>query len=82
MVDALVEMGEYERAVDAAQKMVDLRPDTASYSRVSYLRALHGDTKGAIDAMKMAAEAANPKNPESVAWCRVHLGDVLMNFGK
>lgn len=82
MVDALVELGDYERAVDAAQKMVDLRPDTASYSRVSYLRSLHGDTKGAIDAMKMAAEAANPKNPESVAWCRVHLGDELMNDGK
>lgn len=82
MVDAFVELGNYDRAVEAAQKMVDLRPDTASYSRVSYLRALHGDTKGAIDMMKMAAEAANPKNPESAAWCRVHLGDELLNDGK
>lgn len=82
MVDALVESGDYSRAVETAQTMVDLRPDTASYSRISYLRALHGDTKGAIDAMKMAAEAANPGNPESVAWCSVHLGDELMNDGK
>jgi len=82
IVDAMVELGDYKGAVDAAQTMVDLRPDTASYSRISYLRSLHGDTKGAIDAMKMAAESANPKNPESVAWCRVHLGDELMNFGK
>lgn len=82
MVDALVELGEYDRAVDAAQKMVDLRPDTASYSRISYLRELHGDTKGAIEMMKMAAESANPQNPESGAWCRVHLGDELMNDGK
>jgi len=82
MVDALVELGDYKRAVDAAQTMVDLRPDTASYSRISYLRALHGDSKGAIEAMKMAAESANAKNPESVAWCRVHLGDELMNVGK
>lgn len=82
LTDALVELGEYDRAVDAAQKMVDLRPDTSSYSRVSYLRALHGDTKGAIDAMKMAAESANAQNVESVAWCRVHLGDELTNDGK
>ncbi len=82
MVDALVELGDYKRAVDAAQTMVDLRPDTSSYSRISYLRSLHGDTEGAIEAMDMAAKAANPKNPESVAWCRVHLGDELMNDGK
>ncbi len=82
MVDALVELGDYKRAVDTAQKMVDLRPDTASYSRVSYLRELHGDTKGAIEAMKMATESANPQNPESGAWCRVHLGDELVKDGK
>jgi tetratricopeptide (TPR) repeat protein len=81
-VDALVELGDYQGAVDAAQKMVDLRPDTASYSRISYLRALHGDTQGAIEAMKMAAGSANPGNPESIAWTRVHLGDELMNLGK
>ncbi len=82
MVDALVELGEYEKAVDAAQNMVDLRPDTASYSRISYLRSLHGDTKGAIEAMKMAAESASPQIPEIGAWCRVHLGDELINDGK
>jgi tetratricopeptide (TPR) repeat protein len=82
LVDALVELGEYDRAVEAAQKMVDLRPDTASYSRISYLRSLHGDRKGAIEAMKTAADSANPQNVESIAWCRVHLGDELMNDGK
>jgi tetratricopeptide (TPR) repeat protein len=82
MVDALVELGDYQGAVDAAQTMVDLRPDTASYSRISYLRSLHGDTKGAIEMMKMAAGSASPANPESIAWCRVHLGDELMNDGQ
>jgi tetratricopeptide (TPR) repeat protein len=81
IVDALVELGDYKGAVDAAQTMVDLRPDTASYSRISYLRSLHGDTKGAIEAMKMAAESASPGNPESIAWTRVHLGNELMNSG-
>src|ERR1044072_3488199 len=50
--DALVELGDYDGAVAAAQAMVDLRPDTASYSRVSYLRELHGDTKGAAEVMR------------------------------
>lgn len=82
LTDALVELGDYKAAVDAAQKMVDLRPDTASYSRVSYLRSLHGDTEGAVEIMKMAVESASPANPEGVAWCRVHLGDELSNLGK
>ena len=82
MTDALVELGDYPAAVEAAQKMVDLRPDTASYSRVSYLRTLHGDTKGAIEMMRLAAEAANPANLESVAWCREHLGDEVMSAGQ
>lgn len=82
MTDALVELGDYDGAVAAAQAMVDLRPDTASYSRVSYLRELHGDAKGAVEAMRVAVEAASPKDPEGVAWCRVHLGDALAREGK
>ena len=82
MTDALVELGDYDGAVASAQAMVDLRPDTASYSRVSYLRELHGDSKGAVEAMRMAVEAASPNDPEGVAWCRVHLGDSLVRDGK
>jgi tetratricopeptide (TPR) repeat protein len=82
MTDALVELGDYQGAVEAAQMMVDLRPDTASYSRVSYLRSLHGDAKGAIESMRLAVEAANPQDLEGIAWCRVHLGDELLNTGQ
>jgi len=82
MTDALVELGDYSAAVDAAQKMMDLRPDSASYSRASYVRALHGDLEGAIEAMVVAVKAANPRNAEGAAWYRVHLGLVLMNAGK
>ncbi|MBC7912407.1 MAG: tetratricopeptide repeat protein [Pyrinomonadaceae bacterium] len=82
LTDAHVELGNYVEAIKSAQRMVDLRPDTAAYSRVSYLRALHGDTAGAIEAMTVAAKAADPRDPESVAWCLVQLGDELMNAGK
>src|SRR4028119_1251003 len=62
--------------------MLDVRPYTASYARASYLRSLYGDTEGAIEAMRLAVQSANPGDPEAVAWCRVHLGDELMNAGK
>lgn len=82
LTDALVELGDYPAAVNAAQRMVDLRPDTSSYSRVSYLRWLHGDTAGALEAMRLAAQSASPQDPERVAWCYVQLGDALLSSGK
>ncbi|HKQ50787.1 MAG TPA: tetratricopeptide repeat protein, partial [Pyrinomonadaceae bacterium] len=82
LTDALVELGDYEEAATAAQTMVNLRPDTSSYSRVSYLRELYGDTEGAIEAMSVAVRAASPQDPENLAWCRVQLGNLLMNAGR
>lgn len=73
ITDALVELGDYPGAVQAAQRMIDLRPDSSSYARVSYLRELHGDTEGAIQAMTLALKAANPNDPESVEWYREQL---------
>jgi tetratricopeptide (TPR) repeat protein len=82
VTDALVELGDYPAAVKSAQKMIDLRPDSSSYARVSYLRSLHGDTNGAIQAMNAAVKAADPNDREAMAWCRVQLGNELMNAGK
>ena len=82
LTDAEVELGNYAEAITAAQKMVDLRPDSNSYARVSYLRSLHGDAEGAIEAMTVAVKASSPTDPEGMAWCRVHLGDELMNAGR
>jgi tetratricopeptide (TPR) repeat protein len=80
LVDALVELGRYDEAVSTAQAMVDLRPDLASYSRVSYLRELHGDTVGAIEAMAAAAKAGTP-GAEATLWTRVQLGHLHFNSG-
>ena len=82
LTDAYVELGDYERAIESAQTMVDLRPDAASYSRVSYLRSLTGDIQGAVQAMDVAVKAADPRDPEAAAWYRVHLGDELLNLGR
>jgi len=80
MVDAQTELGMYEEAVGSVQKMIDTRPDLSSYSRVSYIRELKGDTQGAIDAMKSAVTAGSPI-AENTAWCRVQLGNLFYNKG-
>jgi tetratricopeptide (TPR) repeat protein len=79
-VDALVELGRYPEAVTTLQKMVDMRPDLHSYSRVSYLRELHGKVDGAIEAMRMALESA-PVGSEPWLWTLTHLGNLYFNRG-
>lgn len=80
MTDALVELGRYDEAVETAQAMVDLRPDLASYSRVAYLRELHGDMAGAIAAMQAAVDAGQP-GAEGTSWAEVELGHLFFNSG-
>ncbi len=80
LVDANVEMGDYAAALDAADKMVSIRPDLRSYSRIAYLREIHGDYNGAINAMKLAVAAGLPAE-EATEWCRVQLGKLYENMG-
>jgi tetratricopeptide (TPR) repeat protein len=74
LADAWVELGEYELAARAADRMVALRPGLPSYSRVAFLRSLLGDRGGAIEALELAVAAGDRRDPESVAWVLVHLG--------
>lgn len=78
--DALIELGRYEEATAAIQRMVDLRPDLASFARVSYVRELHGDIPGAIDAMQRAA-AAGSGRAENLAWAQAQLGNLYLGSG-
>lgn len=78
--DAQVELGNYDAALETFQTMVDLRPNLSSYSRASYMRELHGDIPGAIDAMQRAVEAGGP-NTENTNWTRVQLGNLYFNNG-
>ena len=80
MVDGSVEMGDYKGAVAYADKMISIRPDLRSYSRVSYLREIHGDDAGAIEAMKMAVDAGS-YGDEPTAWARTQLARLYENTG-
>lgn len=81
LVDANVELGNYEEAVIYCDKMLEIRPDLRSYSRASYLRQIYGDNLGAIEAMHMAVTAGVP-GVESTEWARVTLGDLYLNIGQ
>jgi tetratricopeptide (TPR) repeat protein len=80
IADGQVELGRYEEAVETLQTMVDLRPDMSSYSRISYLRELHGDTQGALGMMQRAVDSGTP-NAENTAWVRTQLANLYFNSG-
>ena len=73
LCDAYVELGRYTEAVQAADKMNAIRPDLRSYSRIAYLREIHGDYKGAKEAMQFAVDAGII-GMEQTEWCRTQLG--------
>lgn len=81
LVDANVELGNYDVAVASADKMVSIRPDLRSYSRVSYLREIHGDIEGAATAMISAVKAGAP-GYESKAWAQLTLGELYQRYGQ
>lgn len=81
LTDAYVELGDYKKAVETADKMMSIRPDLRSYSRISYLREIYGDIDGAIEAMKLAVTAGYP-GYEQTAWARLTLGNLYENTGQ
>ena len=81
LVDANVELGNYDEAVKACDKMLAIHPDLRSYSRSSYIRQIYGDNPGAVAAIKLAIQAG-PAGSESTEWARVILGDLYLSMGK
>ncbi len=79
--DALLELGRYDAAFAAFDRMAALKPNTSSYARVSYARELRGDVAAAIDAMELALDAAAGR-PEAYAWTSVELGKLHWSVGR
>ena len=80
MCDSYVELGNYAEAVKMCDKMISVRPDIRSYARVSYLREIHGDLPGAIQAAKLAVSSGYP-GLEQTEWVRTILGHLYENTG-
>jgi len=80
LADSYIELGQYEKATEAAQRMMDIRPDLASYSRAAQIRWIYGDVKGAILFMEKAMNAGGAF-AENTAWCQTQLGDMQWKSG-
>ena len=81
MGDALIELGEYDQAFEAIDRMVAIRPSAGAYARVAYARELRGDLDGALQAMQMAADATTPHDPEALAWYASNIGELHLRMG-
>jgi len=82
IVDAHTQLGNYPQAVEWAQKLVDTRPGSAAYARAALIRALHGDTKGAVELYELAFRSADPADKEAQSWCLSQLGDLYWRNGR
>ena len=74
LVDAHVELGNYDAAEEAAQWMLNLRPgNVAGLTRAAYLREIYGDLEGSIELMRTAYSRTDPSAVEDRAWMLVQL---------
>ena len=71
--DALIELGQYDKAIEALQQMVDRRPEFSAYARIAYARELYGDPEGAVEAFTLAIDAGS-SIPENLSWGYVQRG--------
>lgn len=79
LADALTQLGEAAGATEAVQRMLDLKPAVASFTRASYDLELHGRLPEAGTALHRALDAAT--NPDDVTFCRYYLGELAFNAG-
>ncbi|MFB9294996.1 tetratricopeptide repeat protein [Persicitalea jodogahamensis] len=81
LVDANVELGDYEQAVAMSDKMQAMKPSLESYSRASYLREIYGNYPGAISAMQLAVDAGLPGS-EPYCWSKYTLAHLYTITGQ
>lgn len=81
LVDANVELGDYEQAVVMSDKMQELKPSLEAYSRASYLREIYGNYQSSIQAMKLAVQAGLPGS-EPQCWSKNALGHLYETTGQ
>jgi tetratricopeptide (TPR) repeat protein len=82
--DAYLEVGQYEAAAHAYQRMIQLQGDLYAHSRLAGLKSLQGDTDGAIADLERAIQLgqAQERPPESIAWALWQLGNESFALGK
>jgi len=81
--DALSELGRYDKAEEAYNKMIQLEENLYSYSRLAGLKSTRGDPSSAMAGLEQAIKAGKTaKRPaESIAWAQWQLGSEYFALG-
>ncbi|MFH8499229.1 tetratricopeptide repeat protein [Streptomyces coeruleorubidus] len=79
-IDALVELGRYEDAAEAARTADGRRPGVPVFTRYAYVKELRGDVRTARDVLERALEAAD--SPADTAYVATALGQLAWNQGE
>lgn len=80
--DALLELGKIDEAMNAAERMVDFKPNLASYVRISWFQWMRGDVPAALASAKLAIEAhADPGQPEPRAYALTQTANYFWHRG-
>ncbi len=83
VADAMIELGDYKGAVDAAQWMLDMHPgNVPGLKRAAALRSLHGDVQGAVDLLEQAYDRISPYEVHERAWILTRIADLKLMTGK
>jgi tetratricopeptide (TPR) repeat protein len=80
--DGSLELGDYDAAFAAFDRMGQLQPGPPAYARTAYGLELKGDLRGALEYMRRAADGISPNDPESQAWHFAQVGALLLQLGQ
>ena len=80
--DASLELGDYDRAFEAFDRMGQRRPGPPAYARVAYALEMRGELRDALETMRMAAAGTSAHDPEGQAWHYAQLGHLLLLEGR
>ncbi|MEV0319405.1 tetratricopeptide repeat protein [Streptomyces sp. NPDC050658] len=80
LVDAEIQLGHYPAARAAVQRMLDLAPGPAAYTRAAYDLETHGRTADAGIALRRALESAG--TPQETAFAAYRLGELSWSSGE
>ncbi len=79
LADAATQLGDTATATAAVQRMLELRPGVAAFTRASYELELHGRVGEARVALERALGAATSR--DELAFCRYYLGELAWGGG-
>ena len=79
LVDALSELGRYDEALAAAQRLDETHPGLSAFARLAYQEELRGHVPQALSLLSLAADDAS--SPSQVAFARYHEGVLALQSG-